>query len=81
MELSIQSSCEIGDLIQVVAERLSKTYDEVESKAFDERAYPEGRKSCIGSSTMTSEDEWFTIEVKKIAVELNISSLYITEAI
>jgi hypothetical protein len=80
-ELKVQTSCEIDDLISVLAERLSKTYDDVESQAEAEGLLPQGSKTYVDVRWPKPSDGWFCKEVQKLLGELGIQGIYITNGI
>ena len=79
-ELRITASCEIGDLIRVISERLNKPWDEVKAQAFKEYLFPESRKTFVLAESVSS-DQWFRQEVIKILKEKSLERIYITEEI
>lgn len=79
--LKVQSSCEIDNLIEVVAERTGKDYEECEEEAFKSYTYPEGTKTCMSLEHSTTNNSFFREEIVKILREMGIERIYITEAI
>jgi hypothetical protein len=80
-ELNIQVSCEIDNLIKVVAKRTNRSYFDVESEAFREGAYPEGSKTYVDVRWPSPTDGWFRKEVQAILKEKGLLGIYITLAI
>tara|TARA_Y100001960_G_scaffold321323_1_gene395854 strand:- start:75919 stop:76200 length:282 start_codon:yes stop_codon:yes gene_type:complete len=92
--LELTYSCEIDDLISEICEKTGKTYDEIESVMFDTHIYPESRKTFLMLSKDPSNDketiltdnpngslQWLEDVLQDIFKELNIRSVYVTEAI
>lgn len=87
LKLTIQSSCEIEDLIDSLMFASQKNYDEIETILFEEGLYPESNKTYItnqfGSilSEVNENNKWLEDALSVILNENNINGLYITIAI
>lgn len=82
--LKIEYSCEIGNLIDVMAEVMGKTTDAVETMASKEYLYPEGTKTFVTTQFGKDDDDadgTLRGALFDFMVEQGIKSLYITEAI
>ena len=83
-ELRLEYSCEIENLIDVMAEVMGKTYLEVETMAGNEYLYPEGDKVFVTTQFGKDDDEADgTVRgaLYDFMVEHNIKSMYITHPI
>ena len=87
LELRIESSCEIEDLIDSLVFASQKSYNEIEHILFEECIYPENKKTYItnqfGSilSEVNEDNKWLEDALDVILKENNINGLYITLAI
>jgi hypothetical protein len=92
--LELTHSCEIDDLISEICQKTGKSYDEVESVMFDSHIYPESKKTFLMLSKDLNSDketiltdnpngslQWLEDVLQEIFKELNIRSVYVTEAI
>jgi hypothetical protein len=92
--LELTHSCEIDDLISEICQKTGKTYDEIESVMFDTHIYPESKKTFLMLSKEIDSDketiltnnpngslQWLEDVLQDIFKELNIRSVYVTEAI
>ena len=75
--MNIDACCEIGDLINEITKRTGKTYDEVETAAFDEHLYPTDSKTYV-SVLFSRDNGWFRKEVRAFLNEHKLPGLYIT---
>jgi hypothetical protein len=79
-ELKLNYSCEIGNLIDVFAEYMGKTFNEVEEMAFDEGLYP--TTDSVYTTTQFGLDEHRLKQPLRVALfnymtEAGIRDLYI----
>ncbi len=92
-KLIVESSCEIENLIDVIVGKTDKDYEDVENAIHSAGIAPESNKTYIttekfGLSSKTKvlndvgdELKWLDDVLFDILKELNIDSIYITEAI
>jgi hypothetical protein len=74
-QLVITPSCEIDNLINVIAQRTGKTYSEVEKQAQDE--YKTTTNTYFDVRWPDKNDGWFTKAVQDLLKEMNMQGIYV----
>ena len=77
-ELKLQTSCEIDNLIEVIAERIGKTYAEVEKASYDEYLFPESGKTYVDVRWPSEHDRFFKLAIRDMLKEKGLQGIYIT---
>lgn len=81
--LRVENSCEVGDLINEIAEKTGKTTEEVFKAFFKCGIYPEGGKTYLTDQFggYDTDEEWLDNALEVVLTECSAKSIYVTEAI
>jgi len=81
--LSIEVSCEIGDLIAEVAKKSGRFFSEVETAFFQCGKYPESRKTYLTDQFggYGTGIDWLDVSLEKVLTECGAKSICVTQAI
>jgi hypothetical protein len=78
-KLKLEYSVEIDNLIDVMAEKMGLSYNEVEKMSFKEGIFPEGKKTFLTTQFGPDQHErQLRNAIYELMVNHNIQSMYVT---